>query len=133
MANEIDAVIAALKVELQQAEKNTCAFWKYERCNRWIRQLPWVLVNRWSNLELHGYSDGDVSRHDFITHVKATLAYLETKRGQANFLPSAWLWPFTDFSRSAGNRPTQADEPVDAEFTEVPPQQRKLPKPKVVK
>jgi hypothetical protein len=134
MGTEIDSVIAALKIELEEAEKFDCMYWKAERCNRWIRQLPGAWALQWENLKITGDYADDVNRVFFITHVKASLAYLETKRTRSQTNALRWSWPFTALKRKS-DLPTQAEEPIDAEFTDVstPSKQRKLPKPKIVK
>lgn len=135
MGTEIDAVMAALEVELQQAEQNASTYWKAERCNRWIKQLPGAWARQWENLKISGDYADDVSRLLFITHVKATLAYLETKRSQSETNTMRWPWPFTALKKRAELPFAKKDEPIDAEFTDVtiPSKQRKLPKPKIVK
>jgi hypothetical protein len=40
MSNEVDAIIAALRVALQEAQKSEEAFCKVQAANRWIDQLP---------------------------------------------------------------------------------------------
>lgn len=135
MATEIEAVIAALKIELQQAEKSHDTWWKAERCNRWIKQLPGAWTLQWNNLKIWSDIAGDVYRAEFITHVKATLAYLETKRAQPQTKTTSWGWPFTALRRNPDQPVEGAAEPIDVEFTDVPtPSGRpKLPKPKIVK
>lgn len=133
MGTEIDSVIAALEVELDQAEQDDSVHWKSDRCNRWIMQLPGAWTGRWANLTI--YSDHNVYRTDFIIHVKATLAYLESKRGQIETKTMRWPWPFKAVKKEEDQPPLGTDEPIDAEFTDVqtPSRQRKLPKPKIVK
>ncbi len=79
---EVDAVIAALQSVLKEAESRPTPYqWKTRAVNRWINQLPggrW----RWWHLKLRGDSDRRVSREEFIGHVRATLAYLETNRDE---------------------------------------------------
>ena len=135
MATEIEAVIAALKVELQQAEKSKATFWRAERCNRWIKQLPGAWTLKWKNLKIWSDSDGDVYRDEFITHLKATIAYLETKRAQPQTKTTSWIWPFTALQRKTNQPVEGAAEPIDAEFTDVSTSsgRRELPKPKIVK
>jgi hypothetical protein len=135
VGTEIDAVIAALEVELQEAEQDRAFQWKAERCNRWIKQLPGGWARQWVNLKLQGYSSGFVFRTDFIMHVKATLAYLETKRPQPGTKVARWAWPFKALKRKLDQPSHGSEEPIDAEFTDVPTPsgQRKLPKPKIVK
>lgn len=134
MAVSINAVIAALRTELQQAERSHDVWVKTNRCNRWIGQLPggrW----KWRNLLLTGDSSGEVQRASFITHVKASLAYLETIRDDT--LPNtSLLRSLVNALRRAPREPLNTpDEPIDADFTDVPmpSTQKRLPKPKVVK
>ncbi len=127
MGSEIDAVISALHVELEEAERSNDYAWQVERSNRWIRQLPGGRL-RFYNLHLYSdpYTD-TVSRPRFITHVRATLAYLEAKRNIAAARPARWLGLFPS------KTPVAPEDPVDAEFTDIPATPKKLPKPKVVK
>jgi hypothetical protein len=135
VGTEIDAVIAALKIELQEAEKFDCMYWKAERCNRWIKQLPGAWALQWENLKITGDYADDVNRVFFITHIKASLAYLEAKRIQSETNPVRWPWPFRALKRKSDLQSQGSEEPIDAEFTDVPTPsgQRKLPKPKIVK
>lgn len=113
MSNNIDAVIAALRIAQKEAEKSTSWDWKVKAANRWINQLPGAWMGRWRHLKLRAeYAEGRISRNDFIGHVKAVLAYLETNR-EAIASMHVWSWPF---SRSEAKPPA---EPVDAEFNEV--------------
>ena len=134
MGTEIDAVIAALKIELDEADRGGASFWKTIRCNRWIKQLPGAWTRRWKNLKIRGDIDGEISRTEFVTHVRATLAYLEAHRDQIKAMP-AWNWPFTALRKTKELATSFTDQPIDAEFTDVPTtsKQRKLPKPKIVK
>ena len=52
MAKDIDAVIAALRVLLDEAEKNGDTFWKIAKVNDWIARLPGAWRGRWRRLEL---------------------------------------------------------------------------------
>jgi hypothetical protein len=78
--SDVDAVIAALRAVLKEAEANTRSFWKTKNVNRWIGQLPGAWWGRWRRLHLRGSMIGTVTRSEFIGHVRATLAYLETQR-----------------------------------------------------
>jgi hypothetical protein len=135
MATEIESVIAALRIELQRAEQSNAALWKAERCNRWIKQLPGAWLRRWENLKTKGDCFGEVSRTEFVTHVKATLAYLETKQAQTEARKPRGSRLFTARRQKADHPDQRAAEPIDADFTDVPPPSgtRKLPRPKVVK
>jgi hypothetical protein len=80
---KIDAVIAALQAILKEAEgRPTPSRWKTRAVNRWINQLPGAWIWRWRHLKLRGDLDRLVSREEFISHVRATLAYLETNRDE---------------------------------------------------
>ena len=58
---------------------------------------------------LQGDYSGDVLRLDFISHSRATIAYLEVNRDQIK-AGRTWRWPF---------RRAPKPEPIDAEFKEV--------------
>jgi hypothetical protein len=78
MATDVDAVIAALRTLLQEAETRTSeSWWHASDVNRWIDQLPGAWRGRWRRLRLLGQT---VKRENFITHIRTTLAYLETNR-----------------------------------------------------
>jgi len=47
MAADVEAVIAALRVALEEAQKSDDATWKVEAANRWIEQLPRSWTGRW--------------------------------------------------------------------------------------
>ena len=112
MPNDVDAVIAALHIVLHEAETRTTTYqWKTRVLNRWLNQLPGAWTGRWWHLKLRGDFDREVSREDLITHLRATLAYLETNREKIR-AAHAWSWPFF---KAAGRQP----EPIDAEFNEV--------------
>jgi hypothetical protein len=130
VGTEIDAVIAALEVE-----QSPGLWWQAERCNRWIKQLPGAWALQWENLKICPLPGGSVYRTDFITHMKATLAYLETKRGEGETKKARWPWPFKALKQRSAQPSHSSEEPIDAEFTDVPTPsgQRKLPKPKIVK
>ncbi len=115
MPNNVDAVIAALRIAQEEAEKNADDddYWDVMTANRWIDQLPGAWMGRWRHLKLYGTSGADVvERSQFIGHVRATLAYLEANR-EAIQSVRFWSWPFKG---RAGNI---APEPIDAEFNEI--------------
>lgn len=89
MAADADAVIAALRVVLDEAQKSGDDFWKVEAANRWIGQLPRSWSGRWRKLVLKGDSNGEVDREEFVAHVRATVAFLETSRLKA---PASRKW-----------------------------------------
>jgi hypothetical protein len=110
MSSNIDAVIAALRVALNEAERSQEHWWKVRAANRWINQLPGAWVGRWWHLKLWSeIGEGLISRARFIGHVRATLAYLEANREEIRST-KAWSWPL---SRRAK---TLHSGPVDAEF-----------------
>jgi len=79
MASSVDAVIAALRVVLRDAEmRSNQHWWKIEVVNPWIGQLPGAWWRRWRRLKLQGDIGDQVVRTALIGHVSATLAYLET-------------------------------------------------------
>jgi hypothetical protein len=47
MASDLEAVIAALRVVLREAEMRTNLFWETHVVNRWIGQLPGARWGRW--------------------------------------------------------------------------------------
>jgi len=49
-----DAVIAALRIALQEAEKGSGTFWKAKASNRWINQLPGAWMGCWWHLRIRG-------------------------------------------------------------------------------
>ena len=111
MASDVDAVIAALNIVLHEAETRTTTYqWKTRVLNRWLNQLPGAWAGRWWHLKLRGDFDREVSRADLITHLRATLAYLETNRETIR-ATRAWSWPF----KPARRQP----QPIDAEFKDV--------------
>ena len=120
MATDIDAVIAALRVALDEAEKNDDEhWWKVRNANRWIRQLPGTFFGRWRHLKLSGDIGREIQRERFIGHVKATIAFLETNR-EAIETTSRMRWWSRPTARSAS-----PSVPVEAEFTDVTPKRRK--------
>ena len=114
MSGDVDAVIAALRVALEEAQKSEETFWKVRAANRWINQLPGAWLGRWRHLRLAAaaeYGSGIVERDEFIGHVRAALAYLETNREAIRSM-RAWSWP------PRGPQAARAD-PIDAEFQDV--------------
>jgi hypothetical protein len=78
----VDAVIAALRIAQEEAEKGRGAVWKTRAANRWVDQLPGAWMGRWLHLRLRAglFEEGEVDRDEFIGHVRATIAYLEANR-----------------------------------------------------
>ncbi len=106
--SDVDAVIAALRTVLEDAEARHGEFWwKTHIVNRWIGQLPGAWWGRWRRLRLRSdnYAGNDATRENLITHVRATLAYLETNR-DAIAAQRSW-WPF---GRVAPKVPAKPDE-----------------------
>jgi hypothetical protein len=91
MAADVEAVIAALRVALDEAQNSDDTYWKVEAANRWIGQLPGAWSGRWRRLKLHADASGDVYREAFVGHVRAALAFLEASRAQ--IAPSRKWWP----------------------------------------
>ena len=79
MPSDVDAVIAALRIVLRDAETHTSQlWWKTEVVNRSIGQLPGAWWGRWRRLRLQGDIGNQVVRTALIGHVSAALAFLET-------------------------------------------------------
>ena len=89
MAADVEAVIAALRVVLEEAHKSEDDFCKAETANRWISQLPGTWTGRWKKLVIKGDRAGDVRREDFVGHVRAVVAFLEANRSQ---IPAPRTW-----------------------------------------
>lgn len=90
MNTDVDAVIEALKIALQEAQRATDDdYWPVKSANRWINRLPGSWLGRWRDLKLDGDTTGDVTRQAFIGHVRATLAYLEANKHRSHGLASA--------------------------------------------
>ena len=92
MPSDVDAVIAALRVVLHEAETSTNFYWETHIVNKWIYQLPGARWGRWRELRLRPDSGDSAVRPNLITHVRATLAYLETNR-ETIAAQRSW-WPF---------------------------------------
>jgi hypothetical protein len=113
MSNNVDAVIAALRVALDEAQKSPEAvWWNPENANRWISQLPGAWYGRWRHLKLWSDEFGWVQTTDFIGHVRAMLAYLEVNRAA---IGSTRFWSRMPRRPSS----TPPDEPVDLAFSDV--------------
>ena len=111
MASDVDAVIAALRSLLQEAETRTSeSWWHATDVNRWIDQLPGAWRGRWRRLRLLGQS---VKREDLITHLRTTLAYLETHRDAIVVGRRSW-WslrkPTVKKILSAAEKPETAEQ-----------------------
>jgi hypothetical protein len=92
MSKNVDAVIAALKVALQDAERRGFYECRARVANRWIDQLPWAWTGKWRHLRVLSDILGNVSRDDFIGQVRATIVYMETNR-DALHADAASPWP----------------------------------------
>jgi hypothetical protein len=111
MSKDVDGVIAALRIVLREAEsRSNTAWWKTAVLNRWINRLPGAWAGRWRELKLQGDSAGVVTRSDLISHLRATLAYLEVNRDHIK-RSRVWYWPF--------RRGKPAPELIEAEFQDV--------------
>ena len=76
MSSDVDAVIAALRIVLHEAETRTYdTWWKTHVVNRWIDQLPGGWRGKSRNLRLRADSGFEATRTNLITHVRSTLAY----------------------------------------------------------
>ena len=74
----IEAVTAALKAALDNAESSDEDDWDVAAANRWVVQLPPEQFANLSQLQLEPYDDaGQVPRHVFVAHTSATVAFLE--------------------------------------------------------
>ena len=113
MAAEVEAVIAALRVSLEEAQKSHATFWKISTANRWINQLPGARFGRWRRLKLSRLTGGDIHRTEFIGHVRAVLAYLEANR-EAVGRTRTW-WPMrgaSNLTQATGQTPAPARPPT---------------------
>ena len=90
MAADIEAVVAALRVALDEAQKSEESFWKVSSINRWIDLLPGTWMGRWRDLKLKGDDTGEADREQFVGHVRAVIAFLETSRTPTPRLRKWW-------------------------------------------
>jgi hypothetical protein len=125
MSQDVDAVIAALRVVLREAETRTRTLsWETHTVNKWIGQLPGAWLGRCRHLKLkatYKYNN-EASREDLITHVRAMLAYLETNR-ETIAAQRSW-WPFGRRALGSPHKSAIAavkEEPVRVEKREEPP------------
>jgi hypothetical protein len=114
MAADIDAVVAALRVVLDEAQKSDEPFWKVESANRWIGQLPRSWSRRWRKLVLKGDAGGEARREEFVAHVRATVAFLEMNRLQKPASRKWWPLRRRGPAVPAGANPTVANAPSPA-------------------
>ncbi|MGO9459329.1 MAG: hypothetical protein ACLP1W_04250 [Rhodomicrobium sp.] len=112
MAKDVDAVIAALKAALQDAQARNFVSCESRIANRWINKLQGAWTGKWRHLKVQSDILGEILREDFIGQVRATIAYLETNKDAIASLPS--------FSGLFRRRKPIASEPLDADFSEVP-------------
>jgi hypothetical protein len=87
--SNIDAVIAALRAVLHEAEHSS-GWLSTKTVNRWIGQLPGAWRGRWRRLYLRGDTTGRVTQATLVGHLRATLAYLEARRGVLGKQRSWW-------------------------------------------
>jgi hypothetical protein len=117
MTTELDATIAALRVLLAEAERRHDFRWKIAKVNDWIARLPGAWRGRWRRLKLRAdyphLREADLE--NVITHLRATLAYLESYRSreQARALR---------FWRVAREKP--APQTKDAKIIQMPENKR---------
>ena len=90
MAAEVEAVIAALRVTLDAAQRSEEPFWQVAAVNRWVDQLPGAWMGRWRDLKLAGDSAGDADREQFVGHLRAVVAFLETRGTRATQARKWW-------------------------------------------
>ena len=103
---DVDAVIAALRVVLQEADARSAElWWKTHIVNRWVDQLPGAWWGKWRQLRLRRDLGSDARRDHLITHVRATLAYLETNR-DAIAAQRSW-WSFGKVAPQASGNPDE--------------------------
>jgi hypothetical protein len=108
MATSIEAVVAALKVALREAEHGEEVQWEARAANRWIDLLPGAYLGRWRHLKL---SDGLVSRSRFVGHLRATLAYLDAfERGTP--VRRYWWQPPARVPKQAALPPAATSKPA---------------------
>jgi len=105
MAAEIEAVIAALRVTLDAAQKSDEPFWQVAAVNRWVDQLPGAWMGRWRDLKLTGDNAGDADREQLVGHARAVVAFLEARRMQT---PQAHKWWSLRRRNLPGNAAAQA-------------------------
>jgi len=108
MSNNVDAVIAALRIAQEEAARTPYGSCKVRAANRWINQLPGAWMGRWRHLKLRADDEGEIGCDQFIGHVRATIAYLEANRDAIQSV-RFWSGPFKG----------RAPELIDAEFTEI--------------
>src|SRR5262245_14742379 len=83
---------------------------KVKGAKRWIGQLPGAWTGKWRRLKLYKPYGGAVYRDELLTHLRATIAYLEINRDKITARPS-WPWSWQRFPRKP--------EPIEAEFKDV--------------
>jgi hypothetical protein len=107
---DVDAVIAALRIVLHEAEtRRTEHWWKIHIVNKWIDQLPGAQWGRWRQLQLRADSGSLSERQNLVAHVRATLAYLETNRDTIA-AQRPW-WPFGRRALRGAQAPAQKEMP----------------------
>ena len=123
MPSDVDAVIAALRVVLHEAETSTNFYWETHIVNKWIYQLPGARWGRWRELRLRPDCDDSAVRPNLITHVRAVLAYLETNR--VTIAARRSWWPFR---RRATNAAPEVPAAVAKEKPAPPKEPRETPR-----
>lgn len=109
MANQVQAVLAALRAVLKDATRSHVIWWDADFANRWLDQLPGPR-SRWASLELRGYENGHVTRAEMVCHLRAMVAFLEKYKEDRKH-PNSRL--------PAPSSLPGADAPIDAEYQEV--------------
>lgn len=114
MAAEVEAVIAALRVTLDAAQRSEEPFWQVAAVNRWVDQLPGAWMGRWRDLKLAGDSTGDADREQFVGHVRAVIAFLEARRTRSTQARRWWsLRRRNAPSQSAGQASATPAKPIN--------------------
>jgi hypothetical protein len=114
MARGHEAVVAALRVALEAAQKSNAVHWRASAANRWIDQLPGAWIGRWRHLRLVAEFGDEINRERFVGHVRAAIAYLEAYGSPAS---SGRKW----WSLRRRSAPAQAATPAPPKPTPAKP------------
>lgn len=102
MTEQREAVMCALRTVLVEAEaRQGQLWWETHIVNRWIDQLPGAWRGKWRRLRLSPDSGESATRANVVTHIRATLAYVE-----AGVEESGWTWRW--WPQLRGRAATQA-------------------------
>ena len=80
MAADIEAVIAALRVALDEAQKSDEPSGRCRPSIAGSISCPGTWMGRWRDLKLAGDNAGEADREQFVGHVRAVVAFLEASR-----------------------------------------------------